>query len=513
MRTQNSLRNIIVGVISQFLVVVIGLVSRSVFIHVLGVEMLGVNGLLTSIISMLSLTELGIGAAIVYNLYKPLAENDREKIIALVQFYKKTYRIITAVVLMLALAVVPFLKVIVKEDISSALLSAIFFLFLADTIMSYLVAHKRSLISADQKKYIVNYLVMIGSVLISLSQITILLLTHNFILFLSVRVVIRIAENLALSKIVDKRYPYIKTKESIPLDKKTKNNIVANTKALSMHVLGRYLINGTDNIIISRFIGIIFVGLYSNYLLIINTITSFTNQFYSGVLASFGNLIAIEDSKKSLEVFKKADFLNFAIINFATVSLLCLVNPFISLWLSKDVLLSFPVVILLAVNFYIVGVSAVVRATRAGAGVFRPDRYLHLVLAALNLVVSIGLAKIIGIAGVFIGTLICILIREVAVLPHIVYKYVFKKPVREYYKTYILFFMTMLLSAAVAFALTYYLLPESGLVSFIIKCMICLVIPNAFVVLFYRKTQEFEFAWMYFKKMLSKFRRRIRNEV
>ena len=507
MRTKNSLKNIIVGVFSQLLIVAIGFVSRKVFINVLGVEMLGVNGLLTSIISMLSLTELGIGTAIVYNLYKPLAEDDREKIVALVQFFKKTYKIIAGIVLLLGLAIAPFLKVFIKEDINSGLLVAIFFLFLTDTIITYLMAHKRSLISADQKRYVVSYVYTIASVLVSASQITILLLTGNFILFLSVRVLIRITENIVLSKIVDKRYPFIKTKKRFDLDTKIKDNIVTNTKALSLHVLGRYLINGTDNIIISRFIGLGFVGLYSNYFLIINTVTAFTNQFASGVLASFGNMIAVETNDKSHSVFKKANFLNYIIINFASVSMLCLFNPFISMWIGRDVLLSFSVVAVLALNFYIKGTSSVLGAVRSTAGVFRPDRYLHLILAALNLIISISLAKVIGIVGVFIGTLICYIIKEILVLPRIVYNNIFKSSVKQYYLEYARFLATTLVSAGLTLLICNYFIVGDGWGLVAAKLAACIVIPNAVVFMVFRKTEEVKFAWVYIKEFLNRYKK------
>ena len=507
MRTKNSLKNIIVGVLSQLLIVAIGFVSRKVFINVLGVEMLGVNGLLTSIISMLSLSELGIGIAIIYNLYKPLAEDDRDKIIAIVQFFKKTYRIVAGVVLLLGLAIAPFLKVFIKEDINSGFLVAIFFLFLTDTIITYLMAHKRSLISADQKKYVVSYVYTIASILVSASQITILLLTGNFILFLSVRVIIRLIENIVLSKIVDKRYPFIKTKKHLPLDVKIKDNIVTNTKALSLHVLGRYLINGTDNIIISRFIGLGFVGLYSNYFLIINTVTAFTEQFASGVLASFGNMIAIETKDRSHDAFKKANFLNFVIINFASVSMLCLFNPFISMWIGRDALLSFSVVIVLALNFYIKGTASVLGAVRSTAGVFRPDRYLHLMLAALNLIISISLAKIIGILGVFIGTLICYIIKEILVLPNIVYKNIFKLSVKHYCFSYTRFLAVTFLSAGLTLLVCNYLFVGDGWGLIAAKLAACIIIPNTVVIFFFWKTEEFEFAWTYLKTLISRYKK------
>ncbi|MGI5849673.1 MAG: lipopolysaccharide biosynthesis protein [Christensenellales bacterium] len=506
MRTKHSFRNVIVGLLSQILIVIIGFVSRKIFIVTLGNELLGVNGLYTSIISMLSLTELGIGTAIVCNLYKPLADKNETKITELVQFFAKTYRIIGLIVLGLGIAVVPFLNVLQKETMDPIFLAVIFLMFLADAVISYFYAHKRSLIFADQQNYLVTLVTTSSTVVAGIAQIIILLLTKDYILYMSIKVILRLIENFAISAIADRKYPFIKTSQKLSIDKETKGNIVSNTKALSLHYLGNYLINGTDNIIISKFLGVVVVGLYSNYYLILSTLTAFLSQFSTGIIASFGNMVAKESSEKSYDVFKKANFLGFVIYNFVAISLLCLLNPFITIWINDKSLLSIPVVAVLAANFYIIGISGVLGSIRASAGVFRPDRYLHLVLAALNLIVSIGLIEVIGIIGVFLGTLLCLLIKEVSVLPSIVYRNILKISVKEYYKKFFVYLAVTVISGAVAMYLCTVVITGSGILRFLLRCIVCIIIPNAAVVILFRKTDEFKYLIDLIGKSLEKLR-------
>lgn len=510
MRMKHSFRNVLVGLISQLLIVAIGFVSRKVFIVTLGNEMLGVNGLFTSIITMLALTELGIGTAIVCNLFKPLSDRDEPRIIALVKYYAKTYRVIGFVVLGLGLLVTPFLGLLIKEQFDIIYLSVIFLLFLADTVISYFFAHKRSLIFADQRNYIVTMVTTISTIASSLFQIVILLITKNYILYLSVKIVIRIIENFVIASLADKRYSFIKMAKKASLDEKTRTQIVSNTKALSLHYIGNYLVNGTDNIIISKFLGVEMVGFYSNYLLIITTLRTFLNQFSSGILASFGNLIVNESNEKTYSIFKKAYFINYIIYNFASISLLCLFNPFITLWINADSLLDFPVVALLALNFFISGVTEVLGLVRTSAGLFRPDRYLHLMTAAVNLIISIILVEIIGIFGVFLGTFLCLVIKEVSVLPSIVYRNIFKVPVREYYKMLLYYFITTLIAAGITMFLCGCII-QGGVMWFLLRCVICIIVPNAVVILVYRKRPEYTYMRELIDEKLSQLRNKVRK--
>lgn len=508
MRTKQSIRNVMVGIISQALIVIIGFVSRKILIVTLGYELAGINNLLTPVISMLGLTELGIGTAIICNLYKPLADGDEHKITALVQFYAKAYRWIGFIVLGLGLAVTPFLNVLLKDPMDPTYLAIIFLLFLSDTVMSYFFAHKRSLIFADQRNDIVMTVSTVSTITASLVQIVILLLTQNYILYLSFKVIIRVIENFILARIADKRYPYIKHAPRMPLDSETKGRIVSNTKALSLHYVGNYLITGTDNIIISKFLGLVINAFYGNYFLILTTLRTLISQFSTGIMASFGNMLAEENSEKSHDVFKKAFFLNFVIYNFSSVALLCLLNPFITLWIGSESLLSMPVVMILSLNFYITGISEVLGSLRTSAGIFQPDKYLHIALSVLNLVVSVGLVQVIGIFGIFLGTLICLLIKEVTVLPRIVYRRILNVPVCEYYKRVVPYFLTTLLSAALSASVCLYAIPIGGIIGFLLKCIVCLLIPNGLILLLYRRTKEFIYAGDLMKQALVKFGRK-----
>ncbi len=510
MRTKHSFRNVLVGLISQLLIVAIGFISRKIFIITLGNEMLGVNGLFTSIITMLALTELGIGTAVVCNLFKPLSDRDEPRIIALVQYYAKTYRVIGCIVLGLGLLVTPFLGLLIKEQFDIIFLSVIFLLFLADSVISYFFAHKRSLIFADQRNYIVTMVTTISTIAASLFQIAILLITKNYILYLTIKIVIRIIENFVIASLADKHYPFIKQAEKIPLDKETRTHIVSNTKALSLHYIGNYLVNGTDNIIISKFLGVVIIGFYSNYFLIITTLKTFLNQFSSGILASYGNLIVSENNEKSYTVFKKVYFINYIIFNFASISLLCLFNPFITLWINAESLLDFPVVALLALNFFITGVTEVLGLVRTSAGLFRPDRYLHILLAAVNLIVSIILVQIIGIFGVFLGTFLCLVIKEISVLPSIVYRNIFKMRVREYYKMLLSFCLTTFAAAVITMLLCNYL-DRGGVFWFLLQCIVVIIVPNAVAILVYRKRPEYTYMRELIDEKLSQLRNKVRK--
>ena len=273
MRTKNSIKNIIVALILNLMSIIIGLISQKVFISSLGTEYLGINGLFTNIISMLGIVELGLGSAIIYNLYKPVADNNKEQIKSLMHFYKISYRIIAIIVMFIGLLIIPFLELIVKDANISENLIIIYLLFLTDIVCSYLLTYKRSILYAYQKNYIIN-IVHIGYLLcMNLFQILILIYTKNYYLFLIIKIAARIVENVILTKIANKLYPILLEKDVTLLDAKTKDDIFTKIKALLLHKIGGFVVLGSDNIIISAFLGIKTVGLYSNYSMIINAVT------------------------------------------------------------------------------------------------------------------------------------------------------------------------------------------------------------------------------------------------
>ena len=264
MRTKNTIKNITITILTQVIITLLGFLSRKVFIDSLGTEYLGVNGLLTNVLSMLSLIEGGIGTSIVYNLYKPLAEDDRHKIVALVQLYKKLYGILAIIIFILSLCLYPFLGLLMRESSGVPYLTLIYFIFVAKNMISYLNAHKWSLINADQKGYIIAKYTLIFNIITTVSKIVILYLTKNYILFLLIEAGIFVVQNLWNGKIVNEKYPYIKTKEKYIIDDNVKENLVTNVKAIFLHNIGSYCVFGTDNILISTLVSLKAVGIYSN---------------------------------------------------------------------------------------------------------------------------------------------------------------------------------------------------------------------------------------------------------
>ncbi len=509
MRTRNSILNVSMGIVSQIVITLFGFVARHYFVAALGIEILGINATITSIISMLSLTELGIGTAIICNLYTPLAQEDRPKIISLMQLFSKVYKIIAVSILILGLAIAPFLKWLLLSKgtsldyITSSFLFTVYTLFLADTVISYFLSYKRSILNADQKSYIITLIHTLIYAVMSLLQIIILLLTKNFILYLILKIAFGFLENITIAIIANKKYPYINSKEKYKVESEIKNNIIKNTKALALHYIGIYLINGTDMLIITRFLGVAVSGIYSNYLLIITVLRGMLNQFSSGITSSFGNMLASKD-KDSLDIaFYKVFFISFILANFSAVSLFCLFNPFISLWMNRQSLLGWDVILVIVINFYIAVISEPLGSVRSSAGLFRPDRYLHIFLAALNLIIAIILVQKIGIIGVFLGTSVCLILKEITVLPLIVYKNIFHKNLWGYYKRLLKYFTVTALSVCAAWIICTFVTFAHPWVSFIIKVFTCAVIPNTLVIMLFYKTEEYRSLYSLLLKILK----------
>ena len=259
---------------------------------------------------MLCIAELGIGNAIVFYLYKPLHENNVTLINSLMCFYKRAYRIVALVVFVIGLILMPFLHLFIGSTNLCVNIYIIFSLFLLDACVSYLLSYKRSILYADQKNFVINIVHLICVLLMNVIQILILVLYKNFIFYLIIKIIFRLLENLVISTYVDKNYSYLTNKDVSKLDSSILDDIKKKVMALFVHQIGAFCVNGTDNLIISKFLGLVYVGLYSNYFLIINSISSLFSQTFSAVTSSVGNLLVSENIKKSLSVFKRMNFIN-----------------------------------------------------------------------------------------------------------------------------------------------------------------------------------------------------------
>lgn len=493
MRTTHSIKNISISIFYQLVVVLLGLISRRVFLDSLGVEYLGVNGLLTNVLSVLMLVESGIGTSIVYNLYKPLAENNTSQIIALIQLYKKAYTGLAFIVLLITVIVYPFLGYFIKGGNNIPNLPIIFFIFVVKTMISYLNAHKWSLINADQRGYILAKMNLVFQILSTVVKIVVLILTHNYIFFLALELVIYGLQNIVNGSIVNKRYPFIKTKDKYPIEKTTMDNIKTNVKAMFFHSIGGYIVFGTDNIMISSFIGLTAVGLYSNYTMIIDQLRALMNPVLAGIGASVGNMIATENSEKNYFIFKIVYLLNFWLYSFCVIFLYNLLEPFLNWWLGGDYLLNKLTFGFILINVYLTGMRTAISTFKSKAGLFVQDKYAPLFEGFINLISSLLLVKSIGLPGIFIGTTISTITTVFWTQPYIVYKNVFQKPVRLYFLKYGFYSMLTVVTCFITTNICNYFVEGNGLLALIIKGTISVVVPNLIYIAIFYKSKEFQY--------------------
>lgn len=492
-RTKNSLRNLLTGVVGQVITVLLNFISRTIFIKFLNIEYLGLNGLFTNIITILSLAELGVGGAIVYSMYKPIAENDRDTLKALMKLYSKIYMTIGIVIAVLGVAIIPFLDVFIKntpKNINN--LSIIYCIFLLNTVMSYFFSYKRSIITADQREYICTLYRFIFNIIKFVLQIIILIITQNFILYLIIQVLCTLMENVAISIKADKLYPFLKEKDDIKLKKSDKVKIFTNIKALMIYKICSTMLDGTDNLIISSFIGVVWVGLLSNYTLVIGAVSLVLTQIISAITASIGNVVSVESKEKQEEIFYNMFFISFLLYGFSSICLIILINPFISLWLGKDYILSELKVFIIVLNFYIYGMQNVVWTYRSTMGLFIYGKFRPLVSGIMNIVLSIILCKYLGLLGVLLGTTITRLATNVWYDPIIIFKYGFKKSVKLYYLKY-LQYIFIFLTMSILLKIFNYIIDGDGIIYFVILLLTtCLALIISFFIIF-RKNKEFKY--------------------
>ena len=499
--------NIVTGLGGYVLNTVLGLVCRMFFTRTLNADYLGINGLFTNILSMLSLAELGIGTAIVYALYKPLAENDEEKIATLVQFYGKCYRIIGLVVAAVGLALLPFLDLLIPEQPAiKENLKVIYCVYLLNTASSYFFSYRASLVSASQRHYIVMGVSYIMTILESAIQIVWLVTTHNYFGYLIIKMAGVLIYNVTVSLIAKKLFPYIANKKAAPLEKEEKRKLVRNVRALVIWKISGLLVNSTDNIIITYFKGLITVGLTSNYTLLSGTLKSLLDLFFDSLKASIGNLNAIESKQKRMSMFYNINFANFWLYGWASIGIFAVSTDLVSLLFGDSYIIAQPIPLVLALNFYMVGIQNTVWSFQNAMGLFRQGRYLLFLTAGLNLVLSILLGKIWGLFGILFATAISRLLTNTWFDPFKVFHYGFDEPVLPYYRRRLLYLLILTATGALCYFVCG-LVQGPVLLTCIYKFLVCSIIPNGVFFLLFHNSSEFTYFTDLVRRLLSRIRR------
>jgi O-antigen/teichoic acid export membrane protein len=504
MRTINTVKNILFSSGSLVITQLLNFVSRTIFIEVLGVQYLGINALFANILMILSLAELGVGQAITYSLYKPLAENDTIKVNALMALYKSVYRYIGFGVIILSLILLPFIPTLTASAPNVENIYLIFILFVLNSAIGYFWAYKRTLIIADQKAYKLVPFTTVSQLLDISIRIVVLIFTQNYLLFLLTQIAARLIENIVINKYINKQYQHL-SQVAQQLSVADKSVIIKNVKAMLLHKIGDVSINGTDSIILSIFVGVTAVGIYSNYLLVIMSVQMFLLLVFNGAGASLGNFIAKESDHKKEEIFRTLNFLAFWLFSWASITLYYLLSPFIELWIGKEFLIPTDVLAVVCINFYLVGMRVPLSVVKSAGGVYTQDKYSPLIQAAINLGASLILVQYWGLLGVFLGTLISSILVPQWNRPYIVYKYLFRQSSKNYFIRFTIYSAAVLLIGFVLNNVFHSMILSVTWLTLIVRFVICFIIPNFLLFIMFRNTSEYK----HLKSIITPFFRKV----
>ncbi len=506
-RTEYSARNTTVALVSRLTAIVMGYLLRVVFTHTLSESYVGVNGLFVDIIQVLSLSEMGVGTAITFALYRPIAEGDTEKQKSLMLLFRKFYRVVAVIVAVGGALLIPFMDVFIKDYENVEHLTLIYILYLINTVCSYLLIYKKTLMDAHQLLYIGTFYQTMSWALQDVLQIAALILWHDFILFLLINIATTVLCNVCISVRANRLYPYLKDRQAAPLPEKEKKAIFSNIRAMLMHKVGTVIVNNTDNLLLSAFVGLASVGGYSNYYLLIGSVRQMLNQVYQGITASVGNLGVTEEEGHIQQVFEAAFFIGQWMYGFAFICLYELLNPFIEISFGKQYVFPEITVFVLCLNFFLNGMRNATLTFRDSMGLFWYDRHKAIAEAVLNLGISLLLVNWLGMTGVFLGTLFSMALTSLWVEPYVLYKHGFHQSCLSYFIRYFMYaavigvgwYATDLLCRELV------VLGIQGVMQVLAaRLIVCLLVPNLWFFIVYGRSREFRFLLVKAKSLARK---------
>lgn len=497
-RIQKAEKNIIFGYISNLIILLVNFIQRTVFIYVLGKTLSGVNGVYTDVLSVLSLTELGIGTALNYSLYKPVAEQDIQKIKSYMRFYRKAYLTIAGVIAVLGIGISPFLKYILKNpgNLTIEELTLYYYLFLFNTVISYFVTYKYSLVNAEQKNYIQTNINTLTKLVTATVQISVLFLFRNFLFYLLAQSVVELLQKIFVTVYLNRLYPYLLDKDVKPLTKQETQVVATKTKALICHKIGDVARLQTDKIIISSFVNVDTSAVVDNYVYIITYVGNFVNIIFDSVISGFGNVVATESKERQYLLFRVYRFFACWLFGFGAVGFFHLLTPFIGgVWL-RDAGWTLPqvTVALLVADFYLKGGRTVLLNFKIASGLFEQDKFLPLIQGALNLIVSVLLVLKIGVTGVYVGTLVSGILANL-IRPGIIYRVCFDRKPWGYFRDALKYMAVILAVGVVVTPIRHLLMEKVSIFTFALMVIVITLLYNLVFLAVFHRTEEFAYLW------------------
>lgn len=492
MRSKNSYKNILAVGIAQAVSLMLNFLYRSVIIKTLGIEYLGVNGLFTNILSILSMANLGLGSAITFALYKPIAEKDINQTKALMNFYLMIYRIIGIVIFIVGCLLIPTLPYLIKGNHSIVNIELLYILFVTDSAISYFFIYKSSYINANQKNYITTYITYAFHIMLILFQVAILMIYKNFMFSIVLKVVFTFLTNYFTAIYANKKYPEIKNIKGYKLLPEDRNDIFKNVLALIIYRVSGVATQGMSSIVISAFVGIIETGIISNYQMIVLALSNMLNAAYNSILSIVGNLHVTESKEHNIYIFNVMFLITSWIFGVVSISLFVLIRPFITLWLGASFVIDSWTVLFIILNFYVIGMQQVSRTFRNAMGLFRYGRFRPLFTSIVSTLLSILLVKLIGVAGIFIAVFIAHVTTTVWYDPYIVFVKGFGVSPKQYYISYIRYLtITICMGFLIYWLLGFF--KSINIANFITMVIVDISILNIIYFVVFMRTSEFRY--------------------
>lgn len=497
MRTQNTAKNVMFSFVNIVLITILNIIYRTVFIQELNLEYLGINAALTNIVTLLSLAELGVAQAISFYLYKPLSKKDDSEIALWINLFKKIYVNVGFFILVAGLFLLLYInKLIPVTQVGLTELRVLLILFLVSTSITYFLGYKRTLIIADQKSYEIMIPVSISQFIEIVSKILVLIITKSMVATILVQISIRLAENLYVNQYIERKYEKVFSSARKTLSPEKLLSFKTKMKSLVFHKVGDVFVNGTDNIIISAFVGVSILGLYSNYSMLITMSTTIVLVIFNSITSSLGNLI-IEKGNKSEAVFNSIQMISFWVFGLISFIFYFVVQDFIVLWIGEKYLLNDTTVLLLGTNFFLLGVRVPLNVVKTAAGLFEKDRYAPLFQGVLNLSISVILCELYGINGVLLGTLISIFLVPFWTQPYVVYRGLFNSSLSLYFYRLALFSFCLIGVGIFVHCLFRYIFIKFHIDNlfwvFLLKFALVFIFFNVFMLTYFCNKQEFIF--------------------
>jgi len=490
-RAKNASRNILFGLILKIYQIAAPFLTRTLMIKYMSIEYTGLSGLFTSVLQMLNLAELGVGSAMIYSMYKPIAEHNTNKIRILMNTYKKYYRIVGAAIAIIGLALTPFIPYLIKGNpVPELNIYTLYLISLAATVMSYwMFAYKSSILQAHQRNDIISKINIISSTILYLIQISSIIAFKNYYLFITATLVSQIITNIIVAIVSRKLYPEYSPKGE--LSEKEKIEINGRIKDLFTAKIGGTIVNSADTLVISAFLGLTTLTIYQNYFYIITALNGLLSVFYSATIAGIGNSIITESKEKNYKDLQKFTFIIMWIVGFCSICLLCLYQPFIKLWVGEDLMLGVPAVICLSVYFFIYHFNQLMCTYKDAAGIWHKDRFRPLATALTNFVLNIISVQFIGIYGVILSTVISYMFIGSPWLIKNLFSTVLNiSGMPKYIKDILGYTLTTAFLAAISFFITQ-IFHSNAIIQLIAGGIACAIVINVGYLVLYRKTDNF----------------------